>query len=79
MVPLPNCIIQGARYAFLAMAFHSFGALAKLLTNQGIKLWGVSKVVWKDSDRSSYYFMRPLKLLPKAMLPSLWYGFALYP
>jgi hypothetical protein len=71
LVLLPNYIIQGATYAFLDMAFNSFGALAKLLTNQGIQLWGVSKVVWKDGDRSSYYFTRPLKLLPKAMLPSV--------
>jgi len=72
LVPLPNCIIQGATYAFLDVAFNSFGALVKLLTDQGIRLWGVSKVVWKDNDRSSYYFTRPLKLLPKATLPSLW-------
>jgi hypothetical protein len=42
----------------LDVAFNSFGALAKLLIDQGIKLWGVSKVVWKDNDRSSYYFTR---------------------
>jgi hypothetical protein len=71
LVPLSNCIIQGATYAFLDMAFNSFGALAKLLIDQAIKLWGVSKVVWEDNDRSSYYFMRPLKLRLKAMLPSL--------
>ncbi len=40
LVLLPNCTSEKATYAFLDMVFDRFGALAKVLTDQGTKFYG---------------------------------------
>jgi hypothetical protein len=37
LVPLPDCNSEGATYAFLDKMFNRFGALAKVIINQGTK------------------------------------------
>jgi len=35
LVPLPDCNSEGVAYAFLDKMFNRFGALTKIITNQG--------------------------------------------
>jgi len=40
LVPLLDCSNEGATYAFLDKVFNRFGALAKVIIDQGTKLCG---------------------------------------
>ncbi len=44
-MPLLNCHCEGATYAFLDKVFSRFGALAKVIINQGMNLYGESQKV----------------------------------
>jgi len=37
LIPLPNCSNEGVAYAFLDKVFNKFGALVKVLTDQGME------------------------------------------